>query len=334
MRYFDLPGTDMSPAVIGLGTGSYGTAIPEDGALRLMDLYVESGGNFIDTAHVYAAWVEGGEGASERTIGKWLASRGARSDVLIATKGAHHDIRTHAGRMNVEAVRSDLHESLDRLRSDHVDLYWLHRDDRAVPVGEILSWLNEHIEAGLIRAVGCSNWLADRQRAAAAWARDNGRLGFCAGQVRWSLADFHLPPGDSGSGMCSMDEEMFAYHRRTHVPVVAYSPQARGFFSGRYGPGADATAPGFREEVQLHYGTEANCRRLAAARRLAAERGCSANQVAVAWLLHQPFGVCALTGARTGEQLADSCGAADVRLSEADLRCLREGEDADSAKTV
>ncbi|MGB2821899.1 MAG: aldo/keto reductase, partial [Phycisphaerae bacterium] len=308
MRYFDLPGTDMSPAVIGLGTGSYGTAIPEDGALRLMDLYVESGGNFIDTAHVYAAWVEGGEGASERTIGKWLASRGVRSEVLIATKGAHHDIRTCAGRMNAEAVRSDLHESLDRLGTDHVDLYWLHRDDRSVPVGEVLSWLNEHIEAGLVRAIGCSNWLADRQRDAAAWAEGHGAVGLCASQVRWSLADSHLPPGDSGSGMCSMDEQMLACHRRTRIPVVAYSPQARGFFSGRYGPGADRGAPGFREDVQLHYGTEANYRRLAAARRIAAEHACSPNQVAVAWLLHHPFGVCALTGARTAEQLADSCG--------------------------
>jgi len=334
VRYFDLPGTDMSPAVIGLGTGSYGTAIPEDRALRLMDLYVESGGNFIDTAHVYAAWVEGGEGASERTIGKWLASRGARSDVLIATKGAHPDIRTRARRMNAEAVRSDLHESLDRLGTDRVDLYWLHRDDLAVPVGEILSWLNEHVDAGLVRAIGCSNWLADRQRAAAAWAESHGKLGFCASQVRWSLADFHLPPGDSGSDMCSMDEEMLAYHRRTRVAVVAYSSQGRGFFSGRYGPGADAAAPGFRADVQLQYGTEANFRRLAAAKRLAADRGCSANQIAVAWLLHHPFGVCALTGARTPEQLADSCAAADVSLGEPDLRRLREGEGASPAKTV
>jgi len=322
MRTIDLPGTDLLPTVIGLGTGSFGTAIPEDRALALLDLYAEWGGNFLDTAHVYAAWMPGGEGASERTIGKWLASRGSRRDVVLATKGAHHDLATHAPRLTADAVRGDLHESLERLGTDHVELYWLHRDDPAVPVGEVLAWLNEHLDAGLLRAIGCSNWSLPRQRAAAEWAEAHDQVGFCASQVRWSLAEHHLPPGDSGSGMCAMDDEMLAAHRRTRIPVVAYSPQARGFFSGRYGPAADEAAPGFRADVQARYGTEANTRRLAAAQALAAERGCTANQVAVAWLLHQDFGVCALTGARTPEQLADSCGAADVSLSEADLERL------------
>ena len=323
MRTFHLPGTELAAAVIGLGTGSYGTAIPADRAMAMMDLYAECGGNFIDTAHVYAAWVPGGEGASERTIGRWLASRGARANVLIATKGAHHDLKTYAKRMTAAAIRSDLHESLDRLGTDRVDLYWLHRDDPAVPVGEILGWLGEHLAAGLLRAIGCSNWSVDRQRAAAAWADEHGQVGFCASQVRWSLADFHFPPGDSGSGMYAMDAEMAAWHRQTRVPVVAYSSQAGGFFSGRYGPDADPAAPGVREDVRRCYGTEENYRRLAAAQRLAAERGCSANQIALAWLLHQRFPTCALTGARTCEQLADSCAAANVSLSPRELDSLR-----------
>ena len=322
MRTFELPGIDVASSVIGLGTGSYGTAIPADRAFELMDVFAEFGGSHLDTAHVYAAWVEGGWGASERTIGKWLAARGARSRTLVATKGAHHDLETYAKRMTRQAVAQDLRESLDRLGTDYVDLYWLHRDDPDVPVGEILGWLNEHLAAGLVRAIGCSNWSVARQRQAAAHAAANGRTGFCASQVRWSLADHHLPPGDSGSGMLSMDAEMLAWHRETRIAAVAYSSQANGFFSGKYAPGTDPNAPGVRAHVLAQYGTPGNWRRLAAAQGLAAQRGGSANQIAVAWLLHQGFPACALTGAHTPEQVRDSCAAADLTLSDEDLRHL------------
>jgi aryl-alcohol dehydrogenase-like predicted oxidoreductase len=325
MRCIELPRTDIRPSVVGLGTGSYGTGIPEGTALELMDRYVERGGNHIDTAHVYAAWVEGGWGASERAIGRWLASRGVRRQIALATKGAHHDIETCEKRMTREAIRQDLHESLDRLGTDRVELYWLHRDDPDVPVGEILSWLNEHLDAGLVRAIGCSNWTVARQREAASWARERGVVGFCASQVRWSLAEHRLPPGDTGSGMVSMDAGALAYHRETRLPVVAYSSQGRGFFSGKYAPGVAPDAPGVRKDVLARYGTEANFRRLAAAREIAAARGCSPNQVALAWLFHQPFDVCALTGARTVAQLADSCAAAELALTPRELAKLNAG---------
>lgn len=322
MRTFDLPGIALPSSVIGLGTGSYGTAIPEDRALELLDAFAGGGGNHVDTAHVYAAWAPDGAGASERTIGKWLASRSRRSEMLIATKGAHHDLKTYQKRMTRQAVAQDLAESLDRLGTDYVDLYWLHRDDEAVPAAEILGWLNEHVRAGLIRAIGCSNWSVARQREAAGAAAEGRLVGFAASQVRWSLAAFHLPPGDSGSGMVAMDDEMLAWHAETHVPVVAYSAQAGGFFSGRYAGDTDPAAPGVRKGVLTHYACEANFRRLAAARALADEHGCTANQVALAWLLGQPFGVCALCGCRTVAQLADSCAAADVTLSAADVARL------------
>jgi len=325
MKKLALPHTEIAPTVIGLGTGSFGTAIPAADAFALMDRYVELGGNLLDTAHVYGAWVPGGAGASERTIGAWLASRGCRRDVVLATKGAHHDVGTYEKRLTAAAIHQDLHESLSRLGTDRVELYWLHRDDPDVPVGEILGWLNEHVAAGLVGAIGCSNWSVERQRAARRWAEASGKVGFCASQVRWSLADFQLPPGDTGSGMLSMDDAMLAWHRETLLPVMAYSSQALGFFSGRYASDTRPGAPGIRDRVLTCYATEANFRRLAAAQRIAAGRGCSANQVAVAWLVHQPFGVCALTGARTLAQLEDSCGAAVVALAAADVAALAAG---------
>ncbi|HUS93305.1 MAG TPA: aldo/keto reductase [Phycisphaerae bacterium] len=322
MRRIALPGTPLTPTAIGLGTGSFGTAIPEDDAFALMDEYVALGGNLVDTAHVYAAWVPGGAGASERTIGRWLAARGVRGQVILATKGAHHDIATYEKRMTAEGIREDLHESLDRLGTDRVDLYWLHRDDPAVPVGEVLGWLGEHVAAGRVGAIGCSNWTTARQREAAAWAKATGAIGFCAGQVRWSLAEFRLPPGDSGSGMVSMDAEMLAWHRESGEPVFAYSPQARGFFSGRYTPASRPGDAGIRDDVLACYGTAANFRRLAAAQALAQAHGCTANQVALAWMLGQDVGVCAIVGAHTVEQLRDSCGAERIALSAEELSTL------------
>jgi len=207
-----------------------------------------------------------------------------------------------------------------------VDLYWLHRDDPSVPVGDILGWLNEHLRVGLVRAIGCSNWSVARQAEADAWAAEHRATGFCASQIRWSLADYALTDGEV-TDMLSMDDETFAWHRRTGRAVVAYSSQACGFFSGKYGPGADPAATGVRKDVIERYDTPANRRRLAAAEALAAERGCTANQVALACLFHQPFPVCALTGAHTLDQLRDSCAAADVRLSPADVARLTAASD-------
>ncbi len=325
MRSFPLPNTTLRSAVIGLGTAGFGTAVDADDAFALMDRYVEAGGNHLDSAHVYAAWEPGGWGASERTVGAWLADRGTRDEVLLATKGAHHDLATHQPRLTREAIAADLAESLDRLGTDRIDLYWLHRDDPAVPVADILGWLGEHIDAGVISAIGCSNWTAARQRQAAEAARSAGRTGFCASQVRWSYADFRLPPGDGGSGMLAMDADMLAFHRETGIPVVAYAAQAGGFFSGRYGPGADPAAEGVRRRVVTCYGREGNYRRLAAAESLAASGGLTANRVALAWLLHRPVAVCALVGCRTVRQLDDTLAAAELRLSQAELAALPPG---------
>ncbi len=121
---------------------------------QVLDRYVSIGGNTIDTAHVYC----GGE--SEIAIGQWMMERGNRNDIIILTKGAHHD--QYGPRVNREAITNDLFKSLERLKTDYIDLYALHRDDPTVPVSEIVDVLNEHIKAGRIKAIGGSNWTSDR----------------------------------------------------------------------------------------------------------------------------------------------------------------------------
>jgi aryl-alcohol dehydrogenase-like predicted oxidoreductase len=320
MQYGYLPGIALSPSRIVLGAPLFGSDIPERTAFALLDAFVDAGGNVIDTAHVYAAWLPGGEGASERTIGQWMAARGNRERVVISTKGGHPDLRSGARpRLAAHEIAKDLAESLDRLQTDRADIYWLHRDDPDKPVREILDALQPHLASGQIRAIGCSNWSAARIQEASACAVADGLTGFCANQVGFSLAEYRQENFTEG-GMRYMDGEALAFHSGARMPVFAYSSQARGFFSGKYAPETAGSS-----SVIKDYGTARNFARLRAARALAAKRRVSANRIAVAFLLAQPFPVFAVVGPHSLDQLADSCGAADVFLDPDEIRQLGEG---------
>jgi aryl-alcohol dehydrogenase-like predicted oxidoreductase len=312
MRRFDL--TPAQPvSVICLGTAGLGTALDRDQSFRLLDRFVELGGNFVDSAHVYADWMPNGAGASERTIGAWLKSRGGRDRVVIGTKGAHPPGGTYRSRMTPQDIAQDLAESLERLGVETIDCYWLHRDDAAVPVGEILAWLGVHLTAGRVRAIAASNWSVERLRAAAEYATAHGLVGFCASQIGWSLAQT-LPAYNPDSGMHWMDEgETLRFHRAGRLPVVAFSSQAQGFFI-KAATRFDSVAPGYRSEE--------NRRRLERAQTLGRRLGHDANAIALAYLTSQPMGVSAIIGPRTVEQLEQSCAMRDLRLSDDDVAYL------------
>lgn len=320
MEYRVLGNTSIKASVICLGTHKFGTSIPRDQAFALMDELCACGGNFIDTAHVYAAWIPGGAGASERTIAAWLKSRGLRNEFIVATKGGCPEARRNS-RISPRDIAKDLTESLERLEIDSVDLYWLHRDDPEVPVAVILGVLNEHLGAGRIGAIGASNWTPQRLEEANAYARRNGLVGFRASQVGWSLAGINLGAvGDPTT--LYMNESMWAYHEATKMPVVAYSSQANGFFGGTYDAyiGTDRL-PKDTRVAELYFSPD-NFDRLQRAKQLAQHYGCSANQVALAYLLSQPFPVYPIVGCRTVEQVRDSCGASDLRLTSEEVDFL------------
>ena len=322
MRYQPLAGLPLTPSRICLGGGGLGTSIPQAQAFALLDAYAACGGNWVDTAHVYASWLPDGAGASERTIGAWLRAQGAHFPFMVGTKGAHPRLETmHISRLSPVEIAQDLHESLERLQRDHVDLYWLHRDDPAVPVGEILGALNEAIAAGLIRAIGASNWTTARLQEAADYACAHGLRGFVASQIGWSLAEAHQEAAGF-SGMLYMDTPTLGWHRAGKFPAVAYSSQAGGFFGGKYSR-ASAQDPRMASSgVGKLYFSNANFARLERAQALAAQRGCSANQIALAYLLNQPFPAFAIAGCRTPEQARASCAAADLTLTPEEIAAL------------
>lgn len=306
MRYTTLPGTDRDASVIALGTAWYGTEIPEATAFELLDCYAEQGGNLLDTANMYASWVDGGAGKSETTLGRWL--RQARPEkMLVATKGADQG-------MDRETIRSQLSESLERLQLDAVDFYWLHRDDHKVPADEVLGWMNECVDDGLFPAFGCSNWRLPRVREAAEYAKRTGCRGFAASQISWSLARA-IPAEVAKQGLVFMDDEIFRYHSDNAWPCVGFSSQSGGFFAGKYDPIAPTPNTTPNANIVRLFGSPENYARLAAAKKIAAARGVSPNQAALAYLFSLDFPGFAIAGPNCIAQVLDSCGAGDLTLT-------------------
>ncbi|KGA96370.1 aldo/keto reductase [Alkalihalobacillus alcalophilus ATCC 27647 = CGMCC 1.3604] len=275
---------------------------------EVLDRFFSIGGNTIDTAHVYC----GGE--SEVAIGQWMRERGNREDVIILTKGAHHD--QNGPRVNPEAISKDLFESLERLGTDYVDLYALHRDDPNVPVSEIMDVLNEHIVAGRIKAIGGSNWTVERIQEANEYAASKGLIGFTFSSPNLSLAKPNEP---FWAGCVSVAADDCKWHKEQQIPILSWSSQARGFFTGRFSPEDRSN----KDLVRVFY-NEANWERLRRAEVLAEEKGVTAIQIALAYVLNQPFPTGALIGAQNEHELMSCLEGSEIRLTEDELRWLED----------
>jgi 1-deoxyxylulose-5-phosphate synthase len=288
---FEPLGRDVSR--LALGTADYQYE-PLDGSLALFDAFLELGGNFVDTARHY--------GNAEAIVGRWLRERSCRDEVVIATKGAHHDVKTGASRVRPEVIDAELAVSLEQLGLDSVDLYWLHRDDPSQPLEPILETLNRHRQEGRIRAFGGSNWSHERLAEAQAYADAHGLESFACASPQLSLAVAHVEPWP---GCVSIHEpDALAWYERTQLPVVAWSSQAAGFFAG------------VRSDlVERVYVDDENLERLRRAEELAARKGCSATQVALAWVLHQPFPTYAVIGPRSVAELRECAAATELELT-------------------
>ena len=303
----------MQPSVIGLGAGGFGSEIPEVESFRMMDAFAEAGGTHLNTAHVYAAWAPGGTGMSERTVGKWLKASGAR--MVVATKGGHPDLATMSvSRLSPECLERDLAESLERLQLDSVDLYYLHRDDPGVPVGEILDALQGPVKEGRVRALGASNWSPSRLVAAEREASRRGLTGFCCSQCGWSLAETN-PALQGRTGMFYVDAEALVFYRERRFPLIGYGAQAQGFFAQAWSWPELVQPTAKQEGLRQAYYSERNVRRWERARELARRRGCAVGAVALGYVTSQGFPTGALIGARSVEQLRGSLVAGDLELS-------------------
>lgn len=271
-----------------------------------MDAFLAIGGNSVDSAHIYCG------GQSEEVLGRYMEERRNRDKIVILTKGAHHDHNGH--RVTKEAIDHDLSVSLERLRTDYIDLYALHRDDPSVPVEIIVNALNEHMDKGTVKAIGVSNWTWQRIDEANKYASANGLTGFTFSSPNLSLAKPNEP---FWKGCVSADEETCRWHEKEQLPLLSWSSQARGFFTGRFTPEVRDNA----DLVRVFY-SEDNWERLARAKQLAEEKGVTAIQIALAYVLNQPFPTCALIGAQNAAELQSCDEGSRVKLTKEEMAWL------------
>lgn len=304
-----LPGTDLSVSPLCLGGNRFGGELDEGASFALLDAFAERGGNFVDTAHVYADWVPGNApSSSERTIGRWLADR-RPAGMVVATKGGHPPLGDPAAkRLDAASLRADVQGSLACLRLDALDLFYLHRDDPDRPAVEILGALERLRAEGLIRHFAASNWSVGRLREARAAAEAEGWAGFVASQAEWSLAARN--PGTAAPDLVAMDRGMVALHEETGWAAVPYSAQAKGYFDKLPGALDPALLRAYdnlrnRDTANLLAGIAARC-------------GSTPTQVMLAAFRRLPFPAVPVIGPRDAEQLASSWAALSLDLGAED----------------
>ncbi|MFS8578596.1 MAG: aldo/keto reductase [Novibacillus thermophilus] len=305
MKYFQISGLNQRVSELILGTATFHPSNIEEMS-GVLDEYIRLGGNILDTAQNYGA------GDSEKAIGMWLNERKNRQDILILTKGGHPD--ENGSRVNAEAIKYDLFGSLQRLQTDYIDLYLLHRDDPAVPVEPIVEALNEHVEQGLIKAIGVSNWSCERIQEANNYAHAHGLVGFSCSSPHLSLAE---PVEPMWPGCVFADKRTRTWHEVTQFPLLSWSALAGGFFTGRFLPGRSDHP----DIVRVYYSDE-NWERYRRAEQLALKKGCHTLHIALAYVLRQPFPVGGIIGPRRVEELQSSFEATRIPLSPEEMRWL------------
>ncbi len=288
-----------------------GVTSTEGEARRVLDRAIDAGMDTIDTANVYS------EGNSEELLGKWL--EGKRDRVTLATKcrfptsGLGAAVAPHDQGLSRKAILRACEASLRRLRTDHVDLYQVHMQDRSVPIEETLEALTDLVRAGKALYVGCSNY-AGYRLVESLWAADRRSLeAFVSIQLQWSLA------------ARDCERELVPAARAFGLGTLVWSPLARGFLSGKYLRGAPPPADarlGAWQDSWRSVDTPQNWATLEEVRRIAAARGTTAAAVSLAWLLAKPEVSAIIVGARTEEQLGDNLAALALRLAPEDVAAL------------
>ncbi|MEW2359838.1 aldo/keto reductase [Spirillospora sp. NPDC029432] len=286
---------------LALGGNVFGWTADRDGSFAVLDAYAAGGGNFVDTADVYSAWVDGNHGGeSEELIGEWLAARGGRDRMVVATKGGAHP--AHKG-LRRETIKAAAEDSLRRLRTDHIDLYYTHYDDPSVPAEEIVGALDELVREGKVREIAASNIEPARLEEQLAVSDREGLAKFVAVQPQYNLVSRDTYEG-----------EPMRIAERNGLAAVPYYALASGFLTGKYRPGS--TVESARAgKAGAYLKSERGPRVLAALDGIAKERDVSVATVALAWLRARPTVAAPIASARTVQQLPALMAIAELELT-------------------
>jgi aryl-alcohol dehydrogenase-like predicted oxidoreductase len=289
-----------------LGGNVFGWTADRDASFAVLDAYAEAGGNFIDTADAYTQIGENVGGESETIIGEWMASRGNRDQIVVATKVG--SLKSRPG-LSAANIRKAAEDSLRRLQTDHIDLYWAHIDDAGTPLAETLGAFDALVDEGKVRNIGASNYSAERLTEALAISDRDGLARYGVLQQHYNLLerDYEgaLREAVTAGGLTS----------------TPYFGLARGFLTGKYQPGVEVDSPRAGKAAE-YLKTERGPRVLDALGKVAAAHGVAMATIALAWLAAQPTVAAPIASARNVEQLKPLLAVSGLVLTEDELALL------------
>jgi aryl-alcohol dehydrogenase-like predicted oxidoreductase len=301
--------TDIDVFPLCLGGNVFDWTADERQSFEVLDGYAASGGNFIDTADVYSAWVPGHSGGeSERIVGRWMAARGTRNRMVIATKvGMAPGFKG----LSARTIRAAAEASLRRLAIDRIDMYYAHADDPDTPLVDTLRAFDALVKEGKVRYIAASNYTAPRLAEALAISTREGLVRYIALQPHYNLVHRSDYEGELRD-LCG----------REGLACFPYYGLAKGFLTGKYRPGTKVEGP--RAAGAGAYLDERGLRLLAVLDDIAAAHHATVAAVSLAWLIAQPTVVAAIASARSAQQLAELLPVGNIRLSPGDIARLSD----------
>jgi aryl-alcohol dehydrogenase-like predicted oxidoreductase len=314
--------SDLELAPLAFGGNVFGWTADEATSFRLLDGFVDAGFNFIDTADVYSHWVPGNRGGeSETVIGNWLERSGARQKVLIATKLG---MKMPSGTQGLSRayILESANNSLKRLKTDYIDLYQAHIDDKTVPLEETLGAFDELMKQGKVRAIGASNYSGPRLAEALETSKKSGLPEYVSLQPLYNLYD-----------RADYETNLEPVCQKYGLGVITFFSLASGFLTGKYKSDRDTQARARGERVK-HYLNERGFRIVAALDEVAKNYSASPAQIALAWIIARPSITAPIASATSTEQLKELIDATELKLDDAAMDKLNRASQEAEAKSA
>jgi len=300
-----LANTDLNVYPLCLGGNVFGYSADKQNSEAVLSFYADNGGNFIDTADMYSQWAPGHIGGeSERIIGDWMAKRGNRQKMIIATKVSKLDTRPGLKAANIKAACD---ESLKRLKSDYIDLYYAHQDDLDTPIEESLGAFDELIKAGKVRYIAASNFTPERLQESLNISKANGLSSYIASQDQYNLLDREYEKG------------LMPTIEKNGLSQIPFYGLARGFLTGKYRPGVSVESVR-ASGVASNYANERGWNLLSKLDQIAKEKKTTVAAISLAWLRAQPTVATPIASATKLEQIKEIMPI--VELSSQELQAL------------
>ena len=290
-----------------LGTHIFGSSLPKEQSFALMDMYFDAGGNVLDTAAAY------GDGKSESCIGEWLRERGCREDIVLCSKCGNPELdggNFIRHRMSEGELRGDLERSFENLGVDHIDIYFLHKDDPSLPVEYFIDFFQPYLSSGAIRHIGASNWTYDRIKAANTYAKSRGLRGFEVSELAFCLKQ-HSQGWGEGERMIELSKADLHACIEDKMTVFGYNPQAYGYFYKNFD----------RTDAEMD-GTQANKDTVRRLREICDARGLNVYQGLFGTYFGCGLKTFPIVSTSKAEHLLDVINNCDVTLDTADARYI------------